>query len=131
MVEDDNENAPDEQCTCDKTSELHYAITRYIVGFDDEHEFTCVYCHCHSDELDNFISMDAIANQFKQDKVHLTNVRRGPNNLGLFDMIEKMYEMLKYADEWPYVKFREHCAIMFRYQKLEYIVETLQKILNE
>jgi hypothetical protein len=127
---DAQDDAPVQQCTCDRSSEFHYAITRYIAGYDEEHEFTCQRCH-YTEEIEDFISIDEISNQFKEDKVHLLNIRRGPNNLGLFDMIEKMHEILDFAHDMPYLKNREHFAIMYRHQELDTIVKTLTEILNK
>ena len=121
-------DAPVQQCTCDKSSDLHFAVTRYIAGFDETCEFTCEYCQY--DKLYDFPNIEEISNQFMEDKVRLMNVRRGPFNLGLFDIINKMIDTLIRAEDAPYVKFREHLDIQYRIQELNSIIQVFTSILN-
>jgi hypothetical protein len=116
-------------CTCDRSSELHYAITRYIAGFDEEHNYTCEYCfyNCNyiNDESMEFASIEEIVKLFKTDPINLLNIKRGPNNVGLFDMITHLKEILDFAHGSPYLKCAEHNAIMFRHQELTEIYTEL------
>lgn len=125
-----NDNVKRNECTCDRTSELHYQLTRYVAGFDHLEDYTCSYCYCHNDydtDID-YASIEEITNLFKIDPMNLLNFKSGRNSVGLFDMITELNKILDDADDCPYLKFREHCAIRYRQQELDKIAHELRTI---
>jgi hypothetical protein len=124
-----------EKCSCDRTSELHYQLTRYVVGIDkhgidNQQAYTCEYCmyRDYTKGMD-FAPIEELATIFKSDMENLLKITRGPNNLTIFDMINEMIQMLDAEHDHPYLKNREHFAIMFRYQELDKIVDEFDSIM--
>jgi hypothetical protein len=130
-----NENAYWKVCMCDKSSPFCYALTRFVVGFDQSNKYACECCNISIDKynVDEFElpTDEDIQNLFKADKVNNLNARIGKDNLNVFDSIKDMIEILLYEEDMPYLKYVMHCNIQYRIQRLDDISKILEALVED